>query len=142
MNGGEGNARSAIRWLGYEEEDMRVAVLLSTQPDLAPRHTCWHSQQAAEKSLKALLLLETGEFERLHRLEELADVLPEPLAERIPRPGLSLLTNLYTQARYPGRWPEATSVEAMTAVMTARAVYDAVNEEFQRRGAVTGQRGG
>ncbi len=127
-------ARIASRWLSYAEEDLQVVDRLLAQRDLAPRYTCWHSQQAAEKALKALLLLETGGSKPTHDLQELADLLPEPLAERIPRPGLSLMTQLYIESRYPGRYPEATPTEAATAMMAARAVFDAVNREFQRRG--------
>lgn len=127
-------ARIASRWLSYAEDDLQVADRLLAEPELAPRYTCWHSQQAAEKALKALLLLETGGYKQTHDLHDLADLLPEPLAERIPRPGLSLLTQLYIESRYPGRYGEATSTVAETAVVTARAVFDAVNREFQRLG--------
>ena len=127
-------ARISSRWLSYAEEDLRVADWLLAQPQLAPRYTCWHSQQAAEKALKALLLLETGGYRPTHDLHDLADLLPEPLSERIPRAGLSLLTQLYIESRYPGRYAEATSAEATTAITTARAVFEVVNGEFQRRG--------
>jgi HEPN domain-containing protein len=126
------DARIASRWLSYAEEDLHIADRLLIDPDLSPRHTCWHSQQAAEKALKALLLLETGGYRPTHDLHELANLLPEPFAERIPRAGLSLLTQLYIESRYPGRYPEATSAEATTARMTGRAVFDVVNGEFQR----------
>lgn len=127
-------ARIASRWLIYAEEDLRVTDWLLAQPEFTPRYTCWHSQQAAEKALKALLLLETGGYRPTHDLHDLADLLPEPLAERIPRPGLSLLTQLYIESRYPGRYAEPTSTEATTAMMTARVVFDAVSGEFRRRG--------
>ncbi len=129
--------RIASRWLSYAEEDLQVADWLLAEPELAPRYTCWHSQQAAEKALKALLLLETGDYKPTHDLHELADLLPKPLAERIPRPRLSLLTQLYIESRYPGRYAEPTSTEALTATMTARAVFDAVDGEFQRLGVAS-----
>lgn len=110
---------------------MQVADWLLAESELALRYPCWHSQQAAEKVLKALLLLETGGYKPAHDLHDLADLLPEPLGGRIPRPGLSLLTQLYIESRYPGRYAEPTSTEALTAMTTARAVFDAVNGEFQ-----------
>lgn len=136
MNGGDGDPMDPRRWLRYAEEDLQLAADLRMRSDLAARFSCWHSQQAAEKAIKALLLLEIGEFELTHRLYELAELLPDPLSEQIPRPGLSMLTQLYIESRYPGNYPEPTRTEAMTAVMSARAVYDAVNREFQRRGVV------
>ena len=133
MSAGD-EAQIASRWLSYAEEDLQVADLLLAQRDLAPRFTCWHSQQAAEKAIKALLLLETGGSKPTHDLHELTDLLPEPLAERIPRSGLSLLTQLYIESRYPGRYAEATAEVAATARAAARAIYDAVSGEFRRRG--------
>lgn len=136
MNGSDVDASEPRRWLDYAEEDLQLAAALRMQSTLPARYSCWHSQQAAEKAIKALLLLETGRFEPWHRLYELAELLPDPLSEQIPRPGLSLLTQLYIESRYPGDYPEPTRTEATTAVMSARAVYDAVNREFQRRGVV------
>ena len=132
------DARIASRWLSYAEDDLQVADRLLSQPDLAPRYTCWLSQQAAEKSLKALLLLETGGYKPTHDLHELVDLLPEPLAERIPRSGLSLLTQLYIESRYPGRYAEASSTEGLTAMTTARAVLEVVDREFRHRGIALG----
>ena len=137
MNGGDGDPVESRRWLLYAEEDLQLAAALRTQSSYAARFSCWHSQQAAEKAIKALLLLETGHFENWHRLYELAELLPEPLSGEIPRPGLHLLTQLYIESRYPGIYPEPSRTEATTAVMTARAVYDAVSAEFERRGVAT-----
>jgi len=137
MNGGDGDPMESGRWLLYAEEDLQLAAALRAQSNIAARFSCWHSQQAAEKAIKALLLLETGHLENWHRLYELVELLPEPLSGQIPRPGLHLLTQLYIQARYPGDYPEPTRTEATTAVMTARAIYDAVSAEFERRGVAT-----
>ncbi|MDE2966137.1 MAG: HEPN domain-containing protein [Chloroflexota bacterium] len=133
MSAGD-EAQIASRWLSYAQEDLQVADRLLAQDDLAPRYACWLSQQAAEKALKALLLLETGTYKQTHDLHDLADLLPEALDGRIPRSGLSLLTQLYIESRYPGRYAEATAEAAATARAAARAVYDAVSGEFRHRG--------
>ena len=41
----------------------------------APRHACWLSQQAAEKALKAALVLERVEFPFTHDLDALRNLL-------------------------------------------------------------------
>ena len=98
---------------------------------LARRGVTWPSQQAAGKALKALLLLESGRYEPTLDLHDLVDLLRAQLAERIPRAGLSPLTKLYIEARYPDRYAEATSAEAGTEVVAAWAAFEVVNSEFR-----------
>ena len=58
MNDPDPVVHEALRWLRFSEEDLDVALRLITGPPSAPRHACWLSQQAAEKALKAALVLD------------------------------------------------------------------------------------
>jgi HEPN domain-containing protein len=75
MNGPELQSE-ARRWLRFAQEDLRVAERLLASPDSVPRHVCWFAQQAAEKSLKAGLVLEGIEFPFRHDLDGLRNLLP------------------------------------------------------------------
>ena len=131
MNGGDSDPTEPQRWLRYAEDELQLATMPSAPSSIAAvRESCWHSQQAAEKAIKALLLLTTGRFERSHQLNELADLLPEPWLGQIPRQGLLRLNAWYIESRYPGDYPEPTSTEALNAITTARTVYDAVATVF------------
>ena len=45
------------RWLRYAREDLEGAEALLAQRVIIPRHICSLSQQAAEKAIKAILVL-------------------------------------------------------------------------------------
>ena len=68
------------RWFLYPEEDLTTAETLLRQPHIVPRHVCWFDQQAAEKTLKAVLVFLQIDFPRTHDLEVLRNMVPESLA--------------------------------------------------------------
>ena len=45
------------RWLHYATEDLVEAKAMVQRPQYVPRHACFFAQQAAEKALKAVLVL-------------------------------------------------------------------------------------
>jgi len=123
----------ALRWLRFAWEDLAVAERLLRFPDAVPRHICWLAQQAAEKALKAALILEGVEFPYRHDLDALRNLLPDSWAVKVEYPDLAELTVWAVEARYPGDWPEATREDAQRAVAQARGVLDSVVRDFKRR---------
>ena len=95
---------------------------------------CWHSQQAAEKALKAALVLEEIDFPYTHDLNALRNLLPDSWSVRVDHPDLTQLNQWAVEARYPGKWSEATETDAIRAEAEARAVRNAIVAEFRRRG--------
>lgn len=61
----------ALEWLRYAERDLDQA-----NKGVAPYLVCWLAEQAAEKAIKAGLVLEGVGFPRSHNLNELRDLLP------------------------------------------------------------------
>ena len=131
MSGAE-RATEALRWLGYDAEDIEVAGQMARAG--RPRYACWFCQQAAEKALKAALVLEVVDFPRSHDLRRLRALFPEGWPEGAAPAVLDRLTEWGAEARYPGDWPEPTPADATRAASEARAVYDDVASEFGRRG--------
>ncbi len=78
MSGSEPAAPSTSgghEWLSKATEDLAVAELI-LESDVAARWAaCFHAQQAAEKSLKAMLVAQGIDFPRTHALEVLVDLL-------------------------------------------------------------------
>ena len=134
MNRPDRVVREASRWLRFSAEDLDVARrLLIGRPPTA-RHVCWLAQQAAEKALKAALVLDEIDFPFSHDLDALRNVLPDSSPIRAAHPDLAELTEWAVETRYPGEWPEATEADATRAESQARAVHDSVVAEFRRRG--------
>ena len=133
MNDPDPSVADALRWLRYSGEDLDVARVLLTTSSAASRHVCWLSQQAAEKALKAALVLEGNEFPFTHDLDALRNRLPDGWKVRTTHADLAELTQWAVETRYPGDWPEATESDALRAEVEARAVHDSVAAEFTRR---------
>jgi len=120
-------------WLRYATEDLAGAVRGLTQEGCPPRHVCSYAQQAAEKALKAALILEDRDFPFSHDLVGLIELLPETWPLRRARTELAKLARWAVESRYPGDWREATEMDAKQAVALAREIHDAVKAEFGSR---------
>ena len=131
MNDAELVVQEAQRWLRFAAEDLEAARRLLAERSSAPRHVCWHSQQTAERALKAALVLEGIDFPFTHDLNALRNLLPDswPVRE-----DLAELTGWAVQARYPGQWPEPSAADAVRAESEARAVHNVIEAEFRSRG--------
>ena len=117
----------------YATEDLAGAVRGLTQEGCPPRHVCSFAQQAAEKALKAALLLEGKRPPFIYDLDELAKLLPDAWPVRRVGIDLAPLTQWAVKGLYPGDWREATEMDAEQAVAWAQEIHDAVKTEFGRR---------
>lgn len=114
-------------WLTKACHDLEVAQYLVSGGASCFNAVGFHSQQAAEKYLKALLVWHEVEFARTHDLDELLDLVAtvdanvsEPLRDCIG------LTDYGVDIRYPGDTVELTFERAKQAVALAAKVRDAV----------------
>ncbi|MDR7449997.1 MAG: HEPN domain-containing protein [Armatimonadota bacterium] len=125
----------AGRWLRFAREDLVTAEgLRRTQGRFIPRHVCWLAQQAAEKALKAALILEGVDFPFRHDLDALRNLLPEGWSVKDEHPDLTELTEWAVEARYPGDWPDPTVKDADRALAQARGVLESVVRDCAKRG--------
>ncbi|MDI6764608.1 MAG: HEPN domain-containing protein [Thermodesulfobacteriota bacterium] len=117
-------------WVRKAESDFKTAShLLKSSPDLA-EGMAFHSQQAAEKYLKAFLVWHQIEFQKTHDIDALLrlvgkvdDKLPEILRDAVA------LTPYGVDYRYPGEYPEVTRSDAERALRLA----DRVRAEVRSR---------
>ena len=118
-------------WLRRANRDLRAADHdMKADPPLHDA-VVFHCQQAAEKSLKALLVWHDLPFRKTHNLEEIGAAcigfdatLEAVVARAVP------LTEYAWRFRYPGELVEPGVAEAKEAVLVARAVYDAAIERL------------
>jgi HEPN domain-containing protein len=127
------NRVAARLWLRYAREDLDAAEKL-IKTSAVPRHACFLAQQAAEKAIKAILVLEQAEFPRSHDLEALVTLVPEGWRIRNEGLDLSTLTEWAIEARYPGDWPDIAPGDAETSVGLAKKVLETVAADFATRG--------
>jgi len=118
-------------WVQKAESDFKAAGLLLKAGDDYLFQAAVHSQQAAEKYLKAFLVWHQIEFPKTHDIAklialaaEVAPDLPEILAEA------KTLTGFGVDFRYPGDYPGLTSTDAETALGLATLVRDEIRNRL------------
>jgi HEPN domain-containing protein len=120
-------------WLHKADQDIRAAeaLLLQDPPLFYP--SSFHSQQAAEKYLKAYLTKLQVEFPKTHSIRELLYLVKpvdKELAETL-QPAADL-TPYGVEVRYPGDAPEPSRNETEEALALARQVADAVTRRLKK----------
>jgi len=116
---------SPDEWLNHAMSDLILARIGSDSAEVLPEQICFHTQQAAEKALKAVLLRKGIEFPLIHDLEELLEIarqgkiqLPE-WAENI-----ATLTPYAVETRYPGHWEDFVEADVIEALELAKRIVD------------------
>jgi HEPN domain-containing protein len=117
-------------WIAKAEGDFNTA-----QRELRARHApnydsaCYHSQQCAEKYLKAFLVLQKIEPARTHNLIELLKLcVKRDGSFEMLRPALELLNVYAVVVRYPRAF--ATKDEARDAVKAMKQVREFVRSKL------------
>lgn len=120
-------------WIRKAESDFKTAEhLLQGGPDFA-EGTAFHSQQAAEKYLKAFLVWHQIEFQKTHDIKALLS-LAAKADENIPEilRDAASLTPYGVDYRYPGDYPEVTRSDAERALQLADLVRTEVRNRLPR----------
>jgi HEPN domain-containing protein len=119
------------QWVEKAEEDLRTAEHALTLADDCPSGTiCFHAQQCAEKYLKALLVLHSAPFPKIHDLLELLPLVPKTVALGLEPADLATVNRYAIEGRYPGDWEPITREDAETAVGVAQKVRGAVRKHL------------
>jgi len=114
-----------MEWMRKGENDLKTARLVLASENGPLDTVCFHAQQLAEKSLKALLTHRGIRFSKTHSLQLLLDLLSVPDFEKY-REACILLSGYAIEARYPGDYTDPEREEAEEAVIMASDIYEAV----------------
>ena len=123
----------ARQWVERAEDDLRAAEYTLTMPEGCPfAVVCFHSQQAVEKFIKALLVYRSIDFPRVHDVSELVRLLPREIAFPLSALEQERLTDHATVSRDPGDWEPFSRSDADQAVAAARTVREAMRAHLPR----------
>ena len=134
----EAVAEVALGWLRRARSDLVMArKALAGRDELDPWVASFHAQQAAEKYMKAALVIEQIRFPRTHELERLRSLLPA--AWNLPDPEtLAGLSRFAVAGRYPegmfDAGAEPTWSDAEDAVGLAESVETGILAGAMSRG--------
>jgi HEPN domain-containing protein len=123
---------SPAAWLLFARADLGLARQRDA-PDALLEVLCFHAQQCAEKSLKAVLVHYGVTVARSHSIERLTDLLP-PSIERSPELlSAAILTDYAVGARYPVDQERVTDDEYEEALRLAEATLRWATEIVEAR---------
>ena len=123
------NGELAQKWLKMADEDFAAAEAL-IEASVALAGACFHSQQGAEKSVKAWLMAHNLDPEKTHKLEELLSIsIQIESGFSAVLTDAKALTPYAVERRYDADfWPSID--QARTALEQARRIYDFVKEHW------------
>jgi HEPN domain-containing protein len=126
----------ALRWLAYALGDLEGA---RSQPGrhVRPRIVANLAQQAAEKAIKAALVLDGGDPPKSHDLDDLRNRLQPRWHVKRRFPDLARLSRYAAESRYPDDIEPVKPIHSATAVRQAAAVVRTIREDFGRSGVPT-----
>lgn len=110
-----------LAWVARAEEDYSIAAASLRRKQVWTYGACFHSQQCAEKYLKAILVAREQPFPKVHDLLTLNTLCEQAgLLTGFDPAQLDLLSAYAVRVRYPGENP--TLDEARQAVSIAKSV--------------------
>lgn len=117
-------------WLNRAQSNLGLAK--SLVPHIYLEDYCFNAQQAAEKAIKAVMVLRGIEFPYIHDLTRLMSML-EASGETIPDPvrRAAVLTRFAAQTRYPSVEEPVTKQEYTEAIAIAEAVLHWAEDRIQ-----------
>ncbi len=115
-------------WLEKAQGDLLAAEVVLRAAMSSYDIVSFHAQQAAEKSLKAVLIRHQVVFGKTHDIGQLLSLV-EPVAPDLGAraSGAEALTPYAVGFRYPGAEPAVSQHEASCHLALARHVLDAVS---------------
>jgi HEPN domain-containing protein len=118
-------------WMRRARSDLAVARMVDEE-QIAPEILAFHAQQAAEKSLKALLVQRQVEFPRLHVIGPLLNLCREAGYEETEFLADAVTLTRYAVApRYPGEEEPVSREEAAQAFELAEKVLSWVETKIE-----------
>jgi HEPN domain-containing protein len=115
------------KWLDKGNDDLRSAEYLSTMHHRTPDEIiCFHCQQSAEKYLKAFIVSNGIEPDKIHDLKILLDECQKNNSEfSLLLPNIRVLNNYSVLPRYPNQL-EITGEDMKIAIANAKVIQEFV----------------
>ena len=109
-------------WLRYARGDLALAQVPLPE-DSFYEQLCFHAQQAVEKAVKAVLIINNISYPKTHNIRTLLDLLPKEIVF-LPTDvdAATTLTDYAVSGRYPDEVEEVNEEEYREAVRLAQAV--------------------
>lgn len=121
---------SADVWLEYAKSDLAVARYVAQSDQIVPAKGTFHSQQAAELALKALLIYLKMEYPLTHNLSDLLNLIEQTVKVPDAVWSAASLTEYAVDRRYP-LGIDVTREELEDSIRQAEKVVEWVVEKMR-----------
>ena len=108
-------------WLRYARGDLALAQVPLPENSFYEM-LCFHAQQAVEKAVKAVLIVNNISYPKTHNIRTLLDLLPKEIVLPADVDAAASLTDYAVSGRYPDEVDEVNEEEYQEAVRFAEAV--------------------
>lgn len=123
-----------IDLLARARDDLRMAELALGEEPCPAWAAAFHAQQAAEKSIKAFLVLRSIDVPFTHDLRLLVDLIPVTIGWRAKLESASELTAYATTTRYVIRGRDVSKRQACSAHENASRIVEVIVEQLRTDG--------
>lgn len=121
------NKKVIFGWLQKAEDDLNFAKRTLKETDFFD-HVCYLAQQAVEKYLKTIIIIQKGGItkkEKTHNLIYLSQVCREKVDLKNFRKDLRILTEAYIPARYPSNgYTKSSKADARKCLESAERIIN------------------
>ncbi|QWR78976.1 HEPN domain-containing protein [Candidatus Magnetomonas plexicatena] len=127
------NTLKAREWLKRAKSNLARARLGKVSDEILYEDICFDAQQAVEKALKAVCVINEINFNRAHDISYLIDLLDTAnikLPKRLHR--AKLLTNYAVETRYPGDYMQIDKDMYEDALKIAEMVLKWVDDNLEK----------
>jgi len=124
--------KEVIEWFQKAKDDLKIAqaIIHEKAPYWA---ACFHSQQGAEKALKAAQIYFLKDFQKEHDLEILLNSLDKKIKIESIRQECTKLSGFYVTTRYPGDRESVLTVnDAALALKMAGKIVNFIDDQINR----------
>jgi len=122
-------------WIELAEEDLSVAQhSLTISSNVPYRIIAFHSQQCAEKYIKALLVFFNIDFPYTHDIEKLLEMTPKKFNLSTQLTSAGDLTDYAVAKRYPDYYQKLSRDESLNAIRLAEMVKEKITFVFNNLG--------
>jgi HEPN domain-containing protein len=138
MKSDSGNKlKKVLTWLEYANDDLKTAqIIFLLSSNIPYRIIAYHSQQSAEKFIKAFLVFHSIDFPYTHNISALIE-LCEPIVDLNKKLKSAKGLSKYAVAmKYPNEYLKITKGEAKKSIEIAAKVKDEIISLLSKEGIV------
>ncbi len=110
------------KWLIKADNDLKTAKLCFSSAEKLLDSSCFHSQQAVEKFLKAYLISKDISPQKTHKIEILLANCKKFDATFIELDGIEIISEYAVELRYPDDFYSPSAEEAEKSIILAQKV--------------------